>query len=173
MTNHYAFHKSMIVICYGFKTLLGEELPIKTHYDTLKVTRDAPDEVIAAAYKALARIYHPDKTGNDPGSSAIMQSINVSYKILSDPQKKAEHDLWITAQERNVTANVSASGGVKPQAAAAAASGATSQTKADKAMAEAQKWTAWSDRAAQEAIEAQDRVDKALADLAKAKAADR
>lgn len=130
--------------------------------------------MISAAYKALARLYHPDKAGNDPASVTIMQNINISYKILSDPQKKAEHDLWIAAQERNVTANVSSSASAKPQTAAAAApAGVKGNAKADKALAEAQKWTAWSDRAAQEAKEAQGRVDKALADLAKAKPEDR
>lgn len=34
---------------------------IRTHYDNLKVARDAPDAVIRAAYKALMQKFHPDK----------------------------------------------------------------------------------------------------------------
>ena len=30
-------------------------------YKILKISRDAPDEVIRAAYKVLASKYHPDK----------------------------------------------------------------------------------------------------------------
>jgi DnaJ-class molecular chaperone len=33
---------------------------IRTHYDNLKVARNAPDSVIKAAYKALCQTYHPD-----------------------------------------------------------------------------------------------------------------
>lgn len=144
-------------------------MSIKTHYDTLKVTRDAPDEVISAAYKALARIHHPDKAGSDPVSMTIMQNINISYKILSDPQKRSEHDLWIMQQERQ--SNSGSSG--KDGRSAAGGAKSESNEKVDKATAEAAKWSAWSDKVAQEAKEAQVRAEKAVADLAKAKPEDR
>jgi len=71
----------------------------RTHYDNLKVSRDAPIEVIQAAYRSLARKYHPDRNGsNSPKSEAIMKIINASYEVLSDPVKRAEHDRWIDAQ---------------------------------------------------------------------------
>jgi DnaJ-class molecular chaperone len=142
-----------------------------THYDTLKVTQDAPIEVISAAYKALARIYHPDRNGSDPQAMVTMQNLNMAYKILSDPLKRSEHDLWIQSQQRLAESSSSDKG----QRKAPAASGGNSdlQVKADKAAAEAAKWTAWADKSAQEAKEAKGRLDKALSDLAKAKAADR
>ncbi len=143
-------------------------MPLKTHYDVLKVTQDAPDEVIAAAYKALARIYHPDKTGADPVAAEIMQNINVSYKILSDPHKRAEHDLWLTQQERR-----SDRGSAQNRRAAPTAQSADRQAKADKTRAEATKWTSWAEKTAQDAKEAQARADKALVDLTKAKPEDR
>ena len=34
---------------------------IYTYYDDLKISRDAPNEVIRAAYKALSLKYHPDR----------------------------------------------------------------------------------------------------------------
>lgn len=68
---------------------------MRTHYDTLKVSRDAPIEVIQAAYRSLARKYHPDRNGHSPDGEAMMKSINAAYEILSDPQKRAEHDRWI------------------------------------------------------------------------------
>jgi DnaJ-class molecular chaperone len=50
---------------------------LRTHYDNLKVSRDAPDFVIRAAYKTLTQKYHPDK---NPSADAarIMQLINRS-----------------------------------------------------------------------------------------------
>jgi curved DNA-binding protein CbpA len=70
----------------------------RTHYDNLKVSRDAPIEVIQAAYRSLARKYHPDTNGNHPKSEAIMKAINASYEVLSDPVRRAKHDEWIAAQ---------------------------------------------------------------------------
>ncbi|AOR64264.1 J domain-containing protein [Pectobacterium wasabiae] len=68
---------------------------MRTHYDNLKVSKDAPIEVIQAAYRSLAKKYHPDINKDNPDAARIMQIINSSYEILSDPQKRKEHDSWI------------------------------------------------------------------------------
>lgn len=73
---------------------------IFTHYDNLKVARDAPPEVIRAAYKSLAHKYHPDRNQNNPGASRIMLLINIAYEELSDPVKRRLHDEWIREQEK-------------------------------------------------------------------------
>lgn len=86
---------------------------IYTHYDNLKVARDAPPEVIRAAYKSLAHKYHPDRNQNNPGASRIMSLINIAYEELSDPVKRGLYDEWIREQEKlqrthspeNVTTN--------------------------------------------------------------------
>jgi DnaJ-class molecular chaperone len=70
----------------------------RTHYDNLKVSHDAPIEVIQAAYRSLARKYHPDKTGSTPEGNATMKILNASYEVLSDPVKRAQHDRWIADQ---------------------------------------------------------------------------
>jgi len=75
-------------------------MKLRTHYDNLKVSRDAQDFVIRAAYKALSQRYHPDKNPN-PDAARIMQLINGSYRVLSDPELRAEHDAWIAAKEAN------------------------------------------------------------------------
>ena len=72
---------------------------LRTHYDNLKVARDAPDAVIRAAYKVLAQKYHPDKNPGDERAARVMQIINQSYGVLSDPEQRKEHDEWIRAQE--------------------------------------------------------------------------
>ncbi|MCL5959410.1 MAG: J domain-containing protein [Chloroflexi bacterium] len=50
----------------------------------------AEPEVIQAAYRSLARKYHPDR--NKAASSAEMQKINAAYEILSDPVKRRRYD---------------------------------------------------------------------------------
>lgn len=72
----------------------------RTHYDNLKVARDAPPEVIRAAYKALAQRYHPDRNPGNERAARIMQVVNGSYQVLSDPAARAAHDAWIEEQER-------------------------------------------------------------------------
>lgn len=73
--------------------------PLHTHYDNLKVTRKAPIEVIRASYKAMAQKYHPDLNGGNAESLRIMTLLNLSYEVLSDPTKRAEHDAWIAQHE--------------------------------------------------------------------------
>lgn len=69
-----------------------------THYDNLKVTRNAPPEVIRAAYKTLTQKYHPDRHPGNSDAERVMALINVSYQVLSDPVQRAEHDRWIDQQ---------------------------------------------------------------------------
>jgi TolA-binding protein len=47
-------------------------------YAVLGVTGEAPPEVIEAAYKALAKIYHPDRGG----SKEVMQRINRAHDAI-------------------------------------------------------------------------------------------
>ncbi|MBU0909276.1 MAG: DnaJ domain-containing protein, partial [Proteobacteria bacterium] len=72
---------------------------IKTHYDRLKVARDAPPEVIAAAYRSLSKIHHPDRNPGNAEAATIMALINASYDILSDPDKRRQYDLWLQQHE--------------------------------------------------------------------------
>jgi DnaJ-class molecular chaperone len=69
---------------------------LKTHYETLGVTAKAEDVAIEGAYKALIKRYHPDKRGPDVGADdGQAQAINEAYRILRDPQKRAQYDRTI------------------------------------------------------------------------------
>jgi curved DNA-binding protein CbpA len=60
-------------------------------YAVLQVARNAEPEVVAAAYRSLARKYHPD--GNRSAKSTQrMQEINEAYEILRDPAKRRRYD---------------------------------------------------------------------------------
>lgn len=72
--------------------------PFRTHYDNLKVSFNAPPEVITAAYKALSRQFHPDTNPDNPQAESIMRIVNGSYEVLSDPKKRRAHDEWIASK---------------------------------------------------------------------------
>jgi hypothetical protein len=74
-------------------------MKIRTHYDNLKVARNAPPEIIRAAYKTLSQKYHPDRNPSSAEATRIMAIINAAYDTLSDPYKRREHDQWIAQQE--------------------------------------------------------------------------
>ncbi len=62
------------------------------YYTILQVDPRADPEVIQAAYRRLAAKYHPDV---DPSSGATerMKLLNAAYEVLSDPEKRMEHDM--------------------------------------------------------------------------------
>lgn len=72
----------------------------RTHYDNLKISEDAPIEVIKSAYRALALKHHPDRSDDKLESERIMKIINDSYSVLSDPTKRARHDKWILEKSK-------------------------------------------------------------------------
>src|SRR5882724_2389355 len=72
---------------------------VHSHYENLKVSRDAPIEVIRAAYKSLSLKYHPDRNQGSPRAARIMRIINTSYEVLSDPALRRQHDEWIRGVE--------------------------------------------------------------------------
>ena len=69
----------------------------KDYYAILGVHPSAEKVVIDAAYKALAKRYHPDKNQNDAETAKRqMQEINEAYEILSDEnEKKIIQVLWL------------------------------------------------------------------------------
>jgi curved DNA-binding protein CbpA len=72
---------------------------LHTHYDNLKVARNAPPEVIRAAYKILCQQFHPDRHGGHPRATQTFQLISAAYEVLSDPCRRRQHDEWIAKAE--------------------------------------------------------------------------
>lgn len=62
----------------------------RTLYEVLMLHPSATIEVINAAYRALAKQYHPDHAG--PKGAAQMARLNEAYAILSDSAKRARYD---------------------------------------------------------------------------------
>jgi curved DNA-binding protein CbpA len=60
-------------------------------YKVLQVDPDADREIIEAAYKRLARKYHPD-VSSEPNTVARMVQINQAWELLRDPVRRAAVD---------------------------------------------------------------------------------
>lgn len=61
------------------------------YYDTLGVGRNASDDEIKAAFRKLARQYHPD-VNKEAGAEEKFKEINEAYGVLSDREKRARYD---------------------------------------------------------------------------------
>lgn len=63
------------------------------YYAILHVLPSADADVIKAAFRVLARRYHPDCcTGSKEDAHRRMQEINAAYEVLSNEQKRAAYD---------------------------------------------------------------------------------
>jgi curved DNA-binding protein CbpA len=87
---------------------------VHTHYDNLKVTRNAPPEVIRAAYKSLSQKFHPDRNPGNPNATRTFQLISQAYEVLSDPLKRRDHDNWITTVEAEAAKSEAAKASPRP-----------------------------------------------------------
>lgn len=58
------------------------------HYRVLQVDPAADLEVIQAAYRVLARRYHPDHSGSDE----TMKRLNAAWEVLGDATRRADYD---------------------------------------------------------------------------------
>lgn len=66
--------------------------PVRTHYDTMGIARDATEKEIKDAYKRLAVKIHPDR---NPSKTAHedFDELTKAYRVLSNTQKRKKYDL--------------------------------------------------------------------------------
>jgi molecular chaperone DnaJ len=76
------------------------------YYQILGVPRTADAKEIKAAYRKLARKYHPDVNPNDKAAEAKFKEISAAYEVLSDPEKRSAYDKfgsnWEAARQGHV-----------------------------------------------------------------------
>jgi len=72
-------------------------MAIKNYYVVLGVHREESATGIRAAYKTLAKRFHPDRIG-EHGTKAF-QEIAEAYETLSDPEKRRSHNLLLDREE--------------------------------------------------------------------------
>lgn len=66
-------------------------MQFKDYYQTLGVEPNANEAEIKAAYRRLARRYHPD-VSKEPDAEEKFKAVNEAYEALRDPQKRAAYD---------------------------------------------------------------------------------
>jgi curved DNA-binding protein CbpA len=60
------------------------------HYRTLGLTRTCTDDEIHQSYRRLARLHHPDRTGD--ADSSRFRAVCEAYEVLSDQNARARYD---------------------------------------------------------------------------------
>lgn len=65
----------------------------RDYYEVLELNREATEEDIRAAYRHLAKRYHPDVNAS-PDAADRFKEINEAYAVLSDPERKAAYDRY-------------------------------------------------------------------------------
>lgn len=68
------------------------QMAMRSHYDTLGVTFDTHPAVIKAAYRALAKEYHPDGAASAAADADRFIEIQAAYAVLSDPEARDAYD---------------------------------------------------------------------------------
>jgi molecular chaperone DnaJ len=61
-------------------------------YNVLGVSRGASQDEIKKAYRALAKQWHPDRTGGDEAAAQRFKDITLAYRTLSDADERARYD---------------------------------------------------------------------------------
>ncbi|MGE3178845.1 MAG: DnaJ C-terminal domain-containing protein [Vicinamibacterales bacterium] len=67
-------------------------MEFKDYYATLGVQKTASEKDIKAAFRKLARKYHPDVNPGDKAAEARFKEINEANEVLSDPAKRKKYD---------------------------------------------------------------------------------
>lgn len=77
---------------------MDKDLP--DHYAALGLGRRCTDAQIRAAYRALARLHHPDRNAGSADAVPRTQSLNAAYETLSDPRLRQAYDRALAAAEK-------------------------------------------------------------------------
>jgi curved DNA-binding protein len=64
----------------------------KDYYKVLGVKKDASAKEIKAAYRKLARKFHPDVNAGDANAEARFKEVNEAHEVLGDPEKRQRYD---------------------------------------------------------------------------------
>jgi molecular chaperone DnaJ len=75
----------------------------RTLYEILMLHPSAITDVINAAYRALAKQYHPDHAG--PEGAEKMAQLNEAYAVLSNAEKRARYDEILAKAEGRAVAH--------------------------------------------------------------------
>jgi len=64
-------------------------------YETLGLPRGADEQELKAAYRGLAKQFHPDVNPRDESAERRFKEISLAYEALSDPAQRAAYDHFL------------------------------------------------------------------------------
>jgi curved DNA-binding protein CbpA len=73
-----------------------------TIYDLLGVHPGATDDAVKAAFRAAAKLHHPDVNLSDPKALLRFRRVAAAYAVLRDSRRRAAYDQRLTAYNRRL-----------------------------------------------------------------------
>jgi len=62
------------------------------YYEILELSRDASQDEVNAAFRRLARQWHPDRNPGNSEAEATFRRVNTAYQVLGNQTSRAEYD---------------------------------------------------------------------------------
>ena len=69
-----------------------EQSSATDHYETLQISKNADHDTVNRVFRLLAQRFHPDNP--DTGNEEQFRRIHEAYLVLSDPEKRAQYDIF-------------------------------------------------------------------------------
>jgi molecular chaperone DnaJ len=66
----------------------------KDYYGILGLSKTATEKEIKAAFRKLARKFHPDVNPGNKSAEGKFKELNEAYEVLSDPEKRRKYDQY-------------------------------------------------------------------------------
>src|SRR5262245_52836921 len=72
---------------------------MSTLYHVLGLSREASEQQVKAAFRALARRFHPDVNAGDQIAEQRFKEVNQAYETLADPKARVAYDRALVCQQ--------------------------------------------------------------------------
>ena len=72
-----------------------------TLYQVLGLPRDANQQQVKAAFRSLARRFHPDVNAGDETAMQRFKEVNSAYETLANPEARAAYDCALVCRQKD------------------------------------------------------------------------
>lgn len=71
------------------------------YYRLLGIPPDSDQQRIRAAYRSLAKRFHPDTNRGSEAAAELFRQVNSAYRILSDPARRTRYDEELASRHQS------------------------------------------------------------------------